>query len=71
MPSQTEGRVSLALQAYTSHQLTSLRAAANAYDVPFETLYARHLRVLPQADTTANSRKLSNKKEQILLQKIL
>jgi hypothetical protein len=42
MPSKTEGRVSLALQAYNGHQLLSLRAAANAYDVLFKTLRRRH-----------------------------
>jgi hypothetical protein len=60
MPSRIEGRVSLALQAYTSHQLPSLRATADAYDVPFETLRERHLGVLPRAQTLANSRKLNN-----------
>ena len=71
MPVETEGRVSLALQAYTSHQLPHLRTAANTYDVPFETLGARQLGVLPRAGTTGNSRKLSNNEEQILLRKIL
>jgi hypothetical protein len=71
MPSQTEGRVSLALQAYISHQLPSLRATADAYDVPFETLRERHLRVLPRAQTLANSRKLNNSEEEILIRKIL
>lgn len=71
MPSQTEGRVSLALQAYIRHQLPSLRAAANAYDVPFETLRERHLGVLPRAQTTANLRKLTNNEEQVLIRKVL
>ena len=38
MPSETEGRISLALQAYIGHQLPSLRAVAHAYDVLFSTL---------------------------------
>ena len=71
MPSQTEGRVSLALQAYISHQLPSLRATADACDVPFETLRKRHLRVLLRAQTLANSRKLNNSEEEILIRKIL
>ena len=71
MPSQTEGRVSLALQAYISHQLPSLRATADAYNVPFETLRERHLGVLPRAQTLANSRKLNNSEEEILIRKIL
>jgi hypothetical protein len=71
MPSQTEGRVSLALQAYTSKQLPSLRSAAYTYDVPFKTLRTRHLRVLPRATTPTNSRKFINDEEQLLLRKIL
>jgi hypothetical protein len=71
MPSQTEGRVSLALQAYISKQLPSLRSAAYTYDVPFETLRTRHLGVLPRATTPANSRKFTNDEEQLLLRKIL
>jgi hypothetical protein len=43
MPSETEGRISIALQAYISNQVSSLRATANIYDVPFETLRERHL----------------------------
>jgi hypothetical protein len=71
MSSETEGRISLALQAYTHTQLPSLWAAANAYDVPFSTLHIRHLGVLSRADSTVHSRKLSNNKEQVLLRKIL
>jgi hypothetical protein len=71
MPSQTEGRVSLALQAYISYQLPSLRAIANAYNVLFETLRERHLRVLLRAQTLTNSRKLNNSEEEILIRKIL
>jgi hypothetical protein len=40
MPSETEGRIALALQAYISNQTLSL------YDVPFATLRERHLGVL-------------------------
>ena len=71
MPSETEGRISLALQAYISNQIPSLRAIANAYDVPFITLRERHLRVLLRKETTPNSRKFSNNKEEVLLRKIL
>ena len=71
MPSEKEGRISLALQAYTSNQIPSLRAAANAYDVPFETFRERHLGVLSRADSTVHSRKLSNNEEQVLLRKVL
>ena len=71
MPSQIEGRVSLALQAYTTHQIASLRSAATTYDVPYTTLHRRHAGVLSRADTPARSRKLTNDEEQILLRKIL
>ena len=71
MPSQSEGRISLALQALSSSQIRSLRAAASAYDVPFATLRARHLGVPSRADTPANSRKLTDNEEQVLLRKVL
>lgn len=71
MPSQTEGRVSLALQAYRTSQLTSLRAAANAYDVSLTTLHRRHAGIQARAATSANSRKFSDLEEQVLLRKIL
>jgi hypothetical protein len=71
MPSETEGRITLALQAYISNQTPSLRATANTYDVPFETLRERHLGVLPRKETTPNSRKFTNNEEQVLLQKVL
>jgi hypothetical protein len=71
MPSQTEGRLSLALQAYQKGNILSLRTAATTYDVPYTTLRDRHLGVLPRANTPANSRKLNDAEEQVLLQKIL
>ena len=71
MPSKTEGRVSLALQADISKQIPSLRATANAYDVPFETLRERHLGVLSRKETTPNSRKFTNNEEEVLLRKVL
>ena len=71
MPSKLEGRISLALQAYISNQISSLRATANVYDVPFETLRRRHLRVLSRKETTPNSRKFTINEEQVLLRKVL
>ena len=71
MSSNTEGRISLALQALTSNQIKSFRAAASAYDVLFATLRARHLGIPLRADAPANSRKLTNDEEQILIQKVL
>jgi hypothetical protein len=71
MPSETEGRIALALQAYISNQTPSLRATANTYDVPFATLRERHLGVLSRKETTPNSRKFTNNEEQVLLRKVL
>lgn len=71
MPSQAEGRVSLALQAYLSSQLLSIRAASSAYDVPFETLRRQHAGIQPRAETVSNSRKSSNSEEQFIIQKVL
>jgi hypothetical protein len=67
MPSQIERSVSLALQAYATHQIASLRSAATTYDLLYTTLHGRHTGVLSRADTTAKSRKLTNDEEQILL----
>ena len=71
MPSQTEGRLSLALEAYHRRMFTSLRSAAKAYDVPFKTLHDRYHGTLARAQTTANSRKLTETDEALLLQKVL
>ena len=71
MPSQTEGRLSLALKAYHNQEFKSLRAAAKAYDVPPETLRTRHLGVLPRAATSAASRLFTHNEEEVLLRNIL
>jgi hypothetical protein len=71
MPSKTEGRISLALQAYISNQLLSLRAASNAFDVLFSTLRRRHLGVCSRKETIPNSQKFTNNEEQVLLRKVL
>ena len=71
MPSQNEGRISLALQAYNSNQVSSLRAAASTYDVPLTTLRERRTGILPRAIAPANSRKFTLEEEQIILQQVL
>jgi hypothetical protein len=71
MSSQNEGRISLALQAYNSNQVLSLRAAASTYDVPLTTLRERRTGILPRAIAPANSRKFTLEEEQIILQQVL
>jgi hypothetical protein len=71
MASQTEGRLSLALQAYNNGDFQSLRAAAIAYDVPLRTLERRHQGILPRSETRPKSSKLTVAEEELLLQRIL
>jgi hypothetical protein len=71
MSSQNEGRISLALQAYNSNQISSLCAAASTYDVPLTTLRDRRTSILPRAIAPANSRKFTLEEEQIILQQVL
>jgi hypothetical protein len=67
MPSQKEGRVILALQAYRNRNMPSLRAASTAYDVNFQTLRSRHLGTLSRAETPANSSHLTPSEEKVLV----
>ena len=71
MASQTEGRLSLALQAYNNGDFRSLRAAAIAYDVPPRKLERRHQGILPRSETRPKSSKLTVAEEELLLQRIL
>ena len=71
MPSQDEGRLSLALQAYCRQEFKSLRAAAESYDVPEATLRSRRRGITSKAETTANCRRFTPSKEEVLLQKVL
>ena len=68
MPSQNEGRIFLALQAYNSNQVSSLRAVASTYDVLLTTLRKRRTGILPRAIAPTNSRKFTLEEEQIILQ---
>jgi len=70
MHSEIEGRLTLALHAYTSHQFPSLRAAAKAYDVPTSTLHTRYRGTPPKALTLANSRLFTNDEEEVILERI-
>ncbi len=66
-----EGRLLLALQAYSLSKIKSLRAAALSYDVPYTTLYRRYRGISSRRESQPNSRKLSNTEEEVLLQRIL
>ena len=60
---EIEGRKLLALQAYQSGQIKSLRAASKAYDVPFSSLSYRASGHLPRAEIGQYNRKLSDTEE--------
>jgi hypothetical protein len=50
---QTEGRIELALQAYRRGQFSSLRAAAQAYDISHHTLTRRYQGTPSRIDFTS------------------
>jgi hypothetical protein len=69
--SKQEGRITLALSAFQSHQFKSLRSAAQAFNVPRTTLSARH-RGSPFIDDRRNAQdKLTRTEEQTIVQYIL
>ena len=69
--SQTEGRITLALQAYQKGQFSSLRAAAYAYDVPPSTLHDRYRGITSRSDFIHPNRKLTQTEETVLIEWIL
>jgi Tc5 transposase DNA-binding domain/helix-turn-helix, Psq domain len=69
--SNTEGRIVLALQAYRQNQISSLRAAARTYDVPYMTLYRRNQGTPSRSDFTSPNLKLTQTKEAALVEWIL
>jgi hypothetical protein len=71
MPSNSEGRIALAIQALSSGYCKSLRAAAAAYDVPYTTLYERHSGIRSRRETRSAACKLTLTEEEVLLQRIL
>ena len=68
---QKEGRMALALQAYKDGYFTSVRGAANAYDVPPSTLQSRVHGCLPRRDLRSVNLKLTATEETTLIQWIL
>jgi hypothetical protein len=78
MPSQLhqsdaskEAQVQLALQALQQDPKLSVLRAVAIYRVPKTTLRDRRARRPSRADTMANSRNLSNTKEQVIVEHIL
>ena len=69
--SQTEGRITLAIAAYKSSQVSSLRAASRAFDVPLSTLSTPLRGVSSRRDTRPTTRELTSAEEEVLLQRIL
>jgi hypothetical protein len=68
---EEEGRVNLALQAYTLRQFKSLRRAAAAFNVKHQRLSDRLHRTTSQAQTRPNCQKLTATEEQTIVQYIL
>jgi hypothetical protein len=66
-----EGRITLALQAYQDGYFTSLRAAANAYDIPASTLRYRVNGGRARRGLRAVNTKLSTTEEEALVKWIL
>lgn len=70
-PSDQEGRILLAIQAFKSGQFRSMRACVKAYDVPYTSFYNR-LHELPlRRDTPSNTQRLTSQEELAIIQYIL
>jgi hypothetical protein len=68
---QDEGRVELALQAYTSREFRSLRRAAAAFNVQHQRLSDRLHGITPRSHTRPGIQKLTATEEQTIVQYIL
>ena len=66
-----EARVILALQALQNDTKLSLRAAAKLYNVPVSTLGHRRTGRAVRRDLPANLRKLTNLKEETIVQYVI
>jgi hypothetical protein len=66
-----EGRLLLALNAYQNGQISSIRAAAATYDIPYQTLRDRVHGRKARVDISANRQKLLNSEESSLKKWIL
>jgi hypothetical protein len=68
---QTEGRIALAIQAFQKGQFRSLKAATDAYDVPYSTTYTRIKGTVARRDLQPPNLKLTQYEELSLKQWIL
>jgi len=66
-----EAKVVLALEALEKDSKLSLRAAAKIYSVPYTTLYRRRAGRPLRRDTTPNSKKLTQSKEEAIVQYVI
>jgi hypothetical protein len=66
-----EGRIELALEAYSARQFQSLRRAAAAFNVNHQRLSDRLHGITPRPETRPNSYKLTATEEQTIVQYIL
>ena len=69
--SSDESRIILALKALENRKGVSVRSIAKTYSVPEATLRYRRTGRQPRCDIIANSRKLTNLEESVLVQYIL
>jgi hypothetical protein len=68
---QKEARLLRAMQEYQAGHISSIRAAAQTYNIPFRTLSYRLRGRASRHETRANGHKLSSTEEQALLEWIL
>ena len=64
---QKEGRITLAVQAFKSGHISSVRAAAKAYDVPELTLWSRVKGICAWHDVVPINQKLTTIEELTLV----
>jgi hypothetical protein len=69
--SNREGRIQLALSAYTTHQFRSLRRAAEVFNVPHTLLTRRYHGITHRLETRNARHKLTATEEQTIVQYIL
>ena len=70
-PGVNEAQLLLAVQAMKANPKLSAREAAKIYNVPRTTLRRQAEKIPSRRDSTANSRKLTNLEESIIIQHIL